>query len=126
MKKKSILTPSENNVDGDTGVRVGEQGAEYEVVQVEALHEDPRVVGEDAVLPDAGEGLAVDVALELAGQPVALAVFHQDVGRQAHAADEQDVLQEKREGSDHERGEQVHVQDVSLAAQLSGGRGFFS
>ena len=59
------------------------------------------------------------VALDLVVEPVALAVLDEDVRGEADPGDEEDVLQQEHEGAHHERDEEVHVQDVALAAQFS-------
>lgn len=112
-----MLTPSESDVTGDTGIGIGKQCHDDQIMEVNPLHQDPGVIGQDKILPKAGEHLAVPVALRLVDQPVAVAVFDHDV-RQPDAGDEEHVLQQRHEGSHHERGEQMHVQYIPRAAQL--------
>jgi len=50
-------------VEGD-GARVGEEGHEDEVVQIESFHQDPRVIGQDGEVPHAGHALARPVPLQ--------------------------------------------------------------
>ncbi|KAJ8871493.1 hypothetical protein PR048_027815 [Dryococelus australis] len=50
-------TPSEHDVGGG-GAGVREESEEYEVVQVDSFHEDERVIGHDAVVPQARQHLA--------------------------------------------------------------------
>lgn len=57
------LTPAKDDVGGD-GTGVGEEGEEDEVVEVESLHEDPTVVGCDAVLPERYDELTGPVQLK--------------------------------------------------------------
>lgn len=47
------------------GARVGEQRQEDEVVQIEAFHQDPRVIGHDGEVPHAGQALARPVSLRI-------------------------------------------------------------
>lgn len=49
------------------GARVGEQRHEDEVVQIEAFHQDPRVIGHDGEVPHAGQTLARPVSLRIVG-----------------------------------------------------------
>lgn len=60
----SELTPAEDDVQRD-GARVGEQRQEDEVVQIEAFHQDPRVIGHDGEVPHAGQALARPVSLRI-------------------------------------------------------------
>ena len=53
-----VRTPSEDDVNGD-GTRICKQRQENQVVQVQALHEDPRVIGHDKVLPQARHQFAL-------------------------------------------------------------------
>jgi hypothetical protein len=46
------------------GARVRKEGEEDEIVQIEALHEDPRVISDDSEVPHAGQTLARPVPLQ--------------------------------------------------------------
>lgn len=110
--------PAEGDVQLDGG-RVGEQGQEDEVVQVEPLHQDPRVVGHDEVLPEAGDQLAHPILVSV-DEDVG-AVLEQQVRRQPDAVHEQARLEQREEGAHDEGREQVQVQHVPRAPQLLDG-----
>lgn len=88
-------------------------------MQINTLHQNPGVIGQDEVLPQAGKHFAVPLAdLLLVGQPInALVVLNHGV-RQTDTGHEEHVLEQRHEGAHHERGEQVHVQYVSRASQF--------
>lgn len=48
-------TPSKNDVGPDVLAGIREQGPEYQIVQVQAFHEYPGVVGRYEVLPQASD-----------------------------------------------------------------------
>lgn len=52
---------------------------------------------------------------------VVFSVFDSEVRRQTNAFDEQRVLEQCEEGSQHEGNEQVHVEFVSGTSKTSGG-----
>lgn len=86
-----LLTPSENDVACDAGIGVGEECEEDQIMQIYTFHQDPRVVGQEKVLPQAGERLALPIALVLE-QPVILVDFDHRVS-QSDAGHEEHILQ---------------------------------
>lgn len=110
------LTPSKAHVTSDAGVPIGEEGQEHQVMQVKTLHQYPEVIGEYEILAQACERLAQPAALLFVHQPVGFPVFNHHVRGEGDPRDEQDVLHEGHERSQHERGEQMHVEHVSRAS----------
>jgi len=86
-----VLTPSRNIIAGNAGVGVGEERQKDQIVQVYTLHQDPEVIGQDEVLPEADEHLAMPVVL-LFGQPVMITTCDDDI-RQSDAGHEEYILQ---------------------------------
>jgi len=88
MMRSIELTPSGNVVTGDAGIGVGEERQKNQIVQVYTLHQDPEVIGQNEVLPEAGEHLAMPIVLL---QPVIITIFDDDI-RQSDAGHEEHVL----------------------------------
>lgn len=87
-----LLTPSEKNVHSDARVGISEECQKDQIMQIYTLHQDPGIVGQEKVLPQTSEYLAVPVAFLLVDQPVTFVILDHGI-RQSDARHEEQVLE---------------------------------
>lgn len=110
--------PSHDHVPLDAVAGVGEQSPEDQIVQVQSFHQDPGVVGRDAVLPQADDELARPVVRFRVDVEVQRPVLGLEVRGKTQPVDETGFVDEEGEGAQDKRREQMHMQDVPGAVQL--------